>query len=102
MTADTLQELTKITIEDKEAMENLPTINLPLSQRLNQAQETILSLLEQLQKLQAHMNTKNMQLEKVEDGIKFSKSSATTIPGGEIGRYCTLADPQDLGNGKIL
>ena len=64
MTADTLQELTKITIEDKEAMENLPTINLTLSQRLTQAQETILSLSEQLQKLQAHMNTKNMQLKR--------------------------------------
>ena len=64
MTADTLQELTKITIEDKEAMKNLPTINLTLSQRLTQAQETILSLSEQLQKLQAHMNTKNMQLKR--------------------------------------
>ena len=39
MTADALQALVNVTMEYKEAMENLTIINLTLSQRLTQAQE---------------------------------------------------------------
>ena len=50
-TADALQALACAAMEDKEAMENLTSINLTLFQSLNQAQETILVLSKQLQAL---------------------------------------------------
>ena len=45
-------------MEDKEAMANLTSINLTLSQSLTQAQETILVLSKQLQALHVHTKTK--------------------------------------------
>ena len=45
-------------MEDKEAMANLTTINLTLSQSLTQAQETILVLSKKLQALQFHTKAK--------------------------------------------
>ena len=44
-------------MEEKEAMVNLTSINLTLSQSLTQAKETILVLSKQLQALQVHTNT---------------------------------------------
>ena len=43
-TADALQALACAAMEDKEAMSNLTSMNLALSQSLDQAQETILVL----------------------------------------------------------
>ena len=45
-------------MEDREAMANLNSINLTLSQSLTQAQETILVLSKQLKALQVHTKTK--------------------------------------------
>ena len=58
MTVDALQDLANEIIKDKEATENLTSINLKLSQRLTQAQEDILALSKKLHTLQEHMNTK--------------------------------------------
>ena len=57
-TADALQALACAEMEDKEAMENLPSINLTLSQSLTQAQDTILVISKQLQALQVHTKAK--------------------------------------------
>ena len=46
-------------MEDKEAMENLSRINLPLSKSLTQAQQTILVLSMKLQALQIHTKEKH-------------------------------------------
>ena len=53
-TADALQTLACAAIKDKEAMANLTSIKLILSQSLTQAQETILVLSKQLWDLQVH------------------------------------------------
>ena len=45
-------------MEEKEEMKNLTIINLPLSQILNQAQETMLVLYKQLQTLQVQTRAK--------------------------------------------
>ena len=45
-------------MEDKEAMVNLTSINLTLSQSLTQAQETVLVLSKQLHVLKVHTKTK--------------------------------------------
>ena len=45
-------------MEDKEAMENLTSINLTMSQSLTQAQETIMVLSKQLQALQTQEKAK--------------------------------------------
>ena len=58
MTADALQSLSNMTIEDKKSMANLTSINLTLSKSLTHPQEKILSLSKNMQTLQAHMNTK--------------------------------------------
>ena len=57
-TADALQALACSAMEYKEAMANLTSINLTLSQILSQAQETILVLSKQLQALQVNTRTK--------------------------------------------
>ena len=57
-TADALQALTCAAMEDKEAMENLTSINLTLYQSLTQSQETIFVFSEQIQALQVHTKTK--------------------------------------------
>ena len=57
-TADALQALACAAMEDKEAMPNLTSINLTLSQSLTQAQETILVISKQLQALQFHTKAK--------------------------------------------
>ena len=57
-TADALQALACAAMEDKEAMANLTSINLTLSQSLTQAQETILVLSNQLKALQVHTKSK--------------------------------------------
>ena len=60
-------------MENKKAMENLTSINLTLSQSINQAQETILVLSKQLQELQAQTNSKKLATEKpATDKKKFS------------------------------
>ena len=64
MTADAMQALANATMEYKEEMSNHTRINLTLSQSLTQAQEAILLLFEQLQTLQAHMNSKKSVTEK--------------------------------------
>ena len=64
MTAYALQALANETMEDKEEMENLTSINLTLSQSLTQSQETMLVLSKQLQALQAQTNSKNLATEK--------------------------------------
>ena len=51
-TADALQALACVAIEDKEPMAKLTKINLTLSHSLTQAQETILVLSKHLQALQ--------------------------------------------------
>ena len=53
ITVDALQALSWSAMYDKEAMVNLTSINLTLSQSLTQAQETVLVLSKQLQALQA-------------------------------------------------
>ena len=60
MTANALQALNNETMEYKEAMVNLTSINLRLSQSLTQAQETNLVLSKQLQALQFHTKTKTL------------------------------------------
>ena len=57
-TLDAMQALACAAIEDKEAMSNLTSINLTLSQSLNQAQETMLAISKQLQALQVHTKEK--------------------------------------------
>ena len=57
-TADALKALACASMEDKEAMANLTSINLTLSQSLTQSQETILVLSKQLQALQVHTKAK--------------------------------------------
>ena len=57
-TADALQALACASMEDKEAMANLASINLILSHSLTQAQETILALSKQLQAIQVHTKAK--------------------------------------------
>ena len=57
-TADALQELACASTEDKEAMENLTSIKLTLSQSLTQEQETILVNSKQLQELQVQTKAK--------------------------------------------
>ena len=64
MTAYALQALANETMEDKEEMENLTSINLTLSQSLTQSQETMLVLSKQLQALHAQTNSKNLATEK--------------------------------------
>ena len=51
-TADALQALACVAMEDKDEMANLNIINLTLSQSLTQAQEKILVLSKKLQALQ--------------------------------------------------
>ena len=57
-TANALQALECASMEEKEAMATLTSINLILSQSLTQAQETMLVLSKQLQALQVHTKTK--------------------------------------------
>ena len=57
-TTDALKSLIFAATEDKEAMENLTSTNLTLSQSLNQSQEKILVLSKKLQALQDHTKTK--------------------------------------------
>ena len=61
---DALQALVNTTMEYMEAMANLKSINLKLSQSLTQAQEPVLVLSKQLQELQAHTNAKKPATEK--------------------------------------
>ena len=70
MTADALQELSNATMEAKESMENLTSINLTLSKSFTQAQETILVLSKKLQALQAHTNPKKLATEKLANDKK--------------------------------
>ena len=56
-TVDALQALACAAMEDKEAMANLISINLPLSQSITQSQEKVLVLYKQLQEPQ--FQTKN-------------------------------------------
>ena len=76
MTADTLQALVNVTMEGKEAMENLKRINLTLSHILTQAQETILVLFKHLQALQGQTNAKKLATEKpdTDNKIRGNKS----------------------------
>ena len=53
MTAYALQAFANETMEDKEAMENLTSINIKLSQSLNQVQEATLVLSKHLRTIQA-------------------------------------------------
>ena len=62
--ADALQALACAAMEDKEEMANLTSINLTLSQRLNQAQENNLVLSNQLQALQVHTKSKTPSTKK--------------------------------------
>ena len=55
---DVLKALACAAMEYKEAMANLTSINLTLSQSLTQAQETILVIYKQLQALQVHTKAK--------------------------------------------
>ena len=57
-TMDALQALACTAMEDNEAMSNLTSINLTLSQSLTQAQETILVLSKQLQALKFQTKSK--------------------------------------------
>ena len=57
-TVDALRSLACAAMEDKEAMENLSSINLTMSQSLTQAQETIMVLSKQLQALQTQEKAK--------------------------------------------
>ena len=57
-TVDELQALACAAMECKEAIANLTSINITLSQRLTQAQEPILVLSKQLQALQVHTKAK--------------------------------------------
>ena len=82
---DALQALACAAMEDKEAMANLASINLTLSQSLTQAQETILVLSNQLQALQVQTKintpaTKRISLDKKPGMLN---QSATTGNMGE-------------------
>ena len=57
-TANALQALAFEEMEDKEAMANLTSINLPLSQSLMQAQEKILEISKEIQALHTHEKAK--------------------------------------------
>ena len=61
---DALKSLVNETMEDKNEMSNLTSINLKLSQSITQAQETILVLSKHIQALQAHTNSKKPATEK--------------------------------------
>ena len=58
-TVDALLALACAAMEDKEAMTNLTSINLTLSQILTQAQESILMLSKELQALQVQTKAKD-------------------------------------------
>ena len=57
-TVGTIQTIENATMEDKEAMEKLTSINLTLSQTLPQEREEIMTFSKKLQTLQAQMNSK--------------------------------------------
>ena len=57
---DALQALACAAMEDNEAMANLTSINLTLSQSLTQAQEKFLVLSKQLQALQVHTKARTL------------------------------------------
>ena len=65
-TTDALQELACAAMEDKEAMANLFSINLTLSQSLSQSKEKILMLSKQLQALQVHTKIKTPATKRAE------------------------------------
>ena len=73
---NTLQALACATMEDKEAMANLTSINLTLSQSLTQAQETILVLSKKLQALKVHTKaeTPSTMGTKIDQKTKDAKS----------------------------
>ena len=58
MSVVVLKALACAAMEDQEAMANLNSVNLTLSQSLTQAQETVLVLSKQLQALQDQSNSK--------------------------------------------
>ena len=74
-TVDALQSLVCEAMEDKEAMANLTSINLTLSQSLTQSQETILVISNQLQALQtqAKSKTPTTEIPLLENNTKEAK-----------------------------
>ena len=70
-TADALQALVCAAMEDKEAMANLASINLTLSQSLTQARVTTLVLSKQLQSLQVHTKTKTSATKRTALGVRW-------------------------------
>ena len=73
---DVLKALACAAMEYKEAMANLTSINLTLSQSLTQAQETILVICKQLQALQVHTKSKTSSAKRttLDQKIKDDKS----------------------------
>ena len=76
MTADALQALTCVSMEDKYVMDNLTSINLTLSKILTQAQKKILVLSKQLQALQdqAKANTSTTERPVLDKKTRDTKS----------------------------
>ena len=64
ITADILQALACTSMEDKEAIANLDSINLTLSQSITQAHETVLVISKRLQALKSQENSKTPTTEK--------------------------------------
>ena len=73
---DSPKYLANGTTEYKDAMENLTSINLTLSQNLDQAQEAILALYKQMHAIQTHMNNKKTTTEKpvTDNNKRYNKS----------------------------
>ena len=82
-------------MEDNEAMANLTSTNLTLSQSLTQAQETILVLSKQLQALQVHTKAKTPSKKRTELDIKtrMLNQSATAGLMGEPTDWNIPAQP---------
>ena len=93
---DALQALVCAAMEDKEAMANLASINLTLSQSLTQAQETILVLSKQLQALQVHTKTKTPATKRtaLDKKPRMLNRSATAGLMGEPADWTIPAQPE--------
>ena len=83
-TADALQALSCKAMECTEAIPNLTSINLKLSQRLNQAQETILVLSKQLQELKVHTKAKIQSTKRTAIDQKLRMIDRTATAGFKV------------------
>ena len=95
-TADALQAIACASMEDKEAMVKLTSINLTLSQSLTQSQETMLVLSKQLQALQVHTkaNTSSTKRTALDKKTRILNRIATAGLMGEHTNWNIPAQPE--------